>query len=183
MRSRTITKKAAVPAGCVIKFKSVCVGLAQFVFPEFLGVLVVGEHFAKLGGVFKFVGDAGLALFDPVEEKLRGAAADARLVGVDVKGGDGGEVESGFLVSDGAEENPAASLDLYDGLKFLVELVGAGDFFGDGAVVDDLDGADAVLGGELDFKFQFQCPVFLFKNRAGPLAVGANAEQGAVGHK
>ena len=135
---------------------SIGVGLAEFLFPEFLGVLVVGEYFAKLSRVFQFVGDAGLALFDPVEEELGGAAADARRVGLNIKGSGGGEAEGGFYVGDGAEEKPAADLEFQLGLDFLVELVGAGDFFYDGAVVDDLDGADAVLGGEVDFEFQFQ---------------------------
>ena len=78
---------------------------------------MMGEDFAQLGGILEFVGDAGLALFDPVEEKLGGAAADARgLADLNIKGGGGGEAEGGFLVGNGAEEEPSAGLQFYGGL-------------------------------------------------------------------
>ena len=77
---------------------------------------MVGEDFAKLGEVFQFVGDAGLALFDPIEEKLGGTAADSRRGGVEVKGGGGGEAEGAFFVGNGAEEEPSAGLQFYGGL-------------------------------------------------------------------
>ncbi len=158
------------------------VGLGEFGLPELFGATVVLEDLLELGGVVEF--DAGDALADPIEEELGGRFAEAGggVGALDVERAGGGEAKGVGDVGDGADEEPAAFVEGEWAEEVLVFKVGAGDCPDDFSVLDDFEGGEGVARIEEIFELDVQRFAFWEpEGVAGELAVGADAEEGAIG--